>query len=228
MLYLLAVTKRSHLNSCSGQQTFYNSVLSTAELRLDVETNDEIQNTECAVKTLAVLRDGCVLWNLKPTEFVIWLTLAEGNGLGRFWLPTCAILHGMLVFSIALVQMVYYGSVCVNIATGWNLLLSQSRTAELSWSAILLTFFVADYSIFDACWKCFITCLAETSCKSETLSRISQMSFWVANLRFVSTHAFKNLLVIVLHEFSSLPQSATARVAAGLPAFFLAAPEQQR
>lgn len=138
-----------------------------------------MQNAECAVKTLAVLRGGCVLWNLKPTEFVISLTLAEGNGSGRFWLPTCAILHGMQVFNIALVQMVYYGpSVCVNIATGWNLLLSLSRTAQLSWSAMLITFFVADYGIF-ACWKCFITRLADTSCTSETLSRISQMSFWV-------------------------------------------------
>lgn len=41
-------------------------------------------------------------------------------------------------------------------------------------------------------------------------------------------HVVKNLFVVVLHEFSSLLQAATACVAAGLPAFFLAAPEQQR
>lgn len=110
MSYLLAATKRSNLNSCSGQYTFKNIVLSTAELQLDVNANA-----------------GCTVWHrllcsVKLTKFVISLTLAQGNGSGRFWLATCAILHGMQVFNIALVQMVYYGPpVCVNIATGWNL-----------------------------------------------------------------------------------------------------------
>lgn len=73
-------------------------------------------------------------------------------------------------------------------------------------------------SILSACWKCFITCLAETSCTSETLSGIYQNPLLSeGNLRFVSMHAYKMLM---LPKFSSLLQSAAARVAAGLPAFF--------
>lgn len=148
-----------------------------------------MQNAECAVKTAAVLRGGCVVWNHKLTEFVIPLLLAEGNGSGRFWLPTCAILHGMQVFNIALVQMVCYGPlVCVDIATGWNLLLSLSRSAQLTWSAMLAVFFFCLLKVFHCLfsrnflriWNPFL------NVPNPLLS--------VGNLRFVSMHAYKMLM----------------------------------
>lgn len=215
MSYLLAATKRSNLNSCSGQYTLKNIVLSTAEVQLDVNTNA-----------------GCTVWrrlshrllcSVKLTEFVISPTLAQGNGSGRFWLATCAILHGMRVFNIALVQMVCYGPpVCVNIATGWNL-----AKPEQSWGTVIA---YCARNIFEAWllhlwassaafWKCFITCLRGTCCTSETQKALyEERAVW----RLCSCMHLRTYLGLCwLNSLPVLPPGY-------LPFFSQATPEKQR